>query len=261
MKRNEALISGAFALVFSVVAALLCSCEAKPAPDSGFLDNSERMSHDERLPVQRVWKDPDVKMLDYDKIIVRDVRVDWQIERNKRERRNYRNRLGLEEGDVRDFADYTRDSFKKAIEKGPCRLKLAESPGPGTLALEMAFVKVVQGKPLICAAKTASSFTFIGACMTPVKFAAKGLTDNGGQVSLAIEGRLVDSVSGKTVAMFAQRSKQCTAVLNLEDYTCYGNLHEIVDSFAAKFTEIMDKRPLETGEKVEGGQQLKFINL
>jgi len=242
------------------LAILLGGCEAKQAPDSGFLTDASKMSHDDRLPVQRVWKDPAVKMLAYDKIIVKDVKTNWQIEKSKREKRNLRNMMGFEEEDIADFAVYTRDAFKKAIEKTPCRLKLVEQSGPGTLVLELAFVKIVQGKPLANAAKTASSFTPIGACLVPVKFAAKAFTDSPGQASLAFEGRLVDSVSGQTVAMFAERSKQCTAVLNFDDFTSYGNLKDIVDSWAAKFVEIINKRPLETNEKIEGGQQLKFIN-
>ena len=242
------------------IAALLCGCEAKQAPDSGFLQNPELMKHDDRLPVNRLWKDPDVKILDYDKLIVRPVRSDMQIDRTKREKRNYRNILGLEDSDVAEFAVYVQESFKKAVRKGPCRLKLVEEPGAGTLALEMSFVKIVQSKPVANAGKTALSATPVGACLVPVKFLAKGMTDSAAQSSLAIEGRLVDSVSGHTVAMFAQRSKQCTAVLNVEDFTSYGNLKDIVDAWSERFVEIVNKRPLETGEKIEGGQQVKLIN-
>ncbi len=251
----------AFAVSSSLaLAALLCSCEAKQAPDSGFLQNPELMKKDARLPVNRLWKDPDVKMAAYERIIVRPVRTDMQIERSRRESRNYRNMMGLEESDVAEFADYVQSSFKKAIAKGPCRLALVEEPGPGTLALEMSFVKIVQSKPVANAGKTALSATPVGACFIPLKFLAKGMTDSPGQSSLAIEGRLVDSVTGQTVAMFAQRSKQCTAVLNVEDFTSYGNLKDISDAWAAKFAEIMDKRPLETGVSIDGGQQVKFIN-
>ncbi len=248
------------AMLAALAAVILSGCEAKPAPDTGFIDDAGKMSHNESLPVQRIWKDPDVKMLDYDKIIVKEVRTNWQLEKSRKEKRNLRNLLGMEKDDVAEFAKYTQDSFKKAIEKGPCRLKLVEQAGPGTLSLELSFSKIVQGKPVASAAKTASSFTPIGACLIPVKFAAKGMTDGGGQASLAMEGQLVDSATGKTVATFAQRSKQCTAVLNFEDFSTYGNLEQIVDAWAAKFVEIVNKRPLETNEKIEGGQQVKFIN-
>lgn len=244
-----------------LLAALLCSCEAPQAPDSGFLKNPELMKKDAKLPVNRYWKDPDVKMESYDKIMILPVKTDMQIDRSRRESRNYRNLIGLEDSDVSEFADYTREAFRKAVDKGPCRLKLAEAPGPGVLALELSFVKIVQSKPVANAGKTALSATPIGACFIPVKFLAKGVTDSPGQSSLAIEGRLNDSASGCTVAMFAQRSKQCTAVLNVEDFTSYGNLKDIVDAWAAKFAEIMDKRPLETGAAIESsGQKVKFIN-
>ena len=60
--------------------------------------------------------------------------------------------------------------------------------------------------------------------------------------------------------MFAQRSKQCTAVLNFEDFSTYGNLQQIVDKWAEKFVEIANKRPLETGTKIETESNLTFIN-
>jgi len=253
--KTAALLAAASALL------PLCSCETtKEAPDSGFLSNPELMKKDDRVPIQKVWRDPQAKLDKYTKILVQPVRTNLQGERSRREERNLRNKLGLEGEDVADFAKYTEDSFKKAIQKGPCRLELAEKPGPDVMALEMSFVKIVQAKPVANAGKTAWSCTPIGACFVPLKYAAKGMTDNGGQSSLAIEGRIVDSQTGHVLAMFAQRSKQCAAVLNVEDFSSYGNLQQIVDAWAAKFVEVVNKRPFETGEKIEANNQWKFIN-
>jgi hypothetical protein len=252
----------ATSLVSCVSAALLlCGCESsKPVPNSGFLKNPELMKPNQTVGVQRVWKDPSAKMLSYDKIIVRPVRTDFMVERTDREKRNIRSIMGVEKDDVAEFAKYTENAFKKTIAKGPCRLKLAEEPGPGTLALEIAFVKIVPAKPFVNAAKTVLSCNPIGACFIPIKYAAKGMTDSPAQASLAIEGRIVDSETGDILVMFAQRNKELTAILNVQDFSAYGNLEEIVDNWAKKFVEAANKRPLETGEKIEADSNFTIIN-
>ena len=60
----------------------------------------------------------------------------------------------------------------------------------------------------------------------------------------------MDGVSKKVVATFADREKRESAVVNLKDFSAYGNLEQIGDQWASQFVEILDKHPLETGAKV-----------
>ncbi|RLD12030.1 MAG: hypothetical protein DRI44_02095 [Chlamydiae bacterium] len=46
------------------------------------------------------------------------------------------------------FADYTAEALKKAVKEDD-KLKLVNKPGPNTIILELALVKVVPGKPIL----------------------------------------------------------------------------------------------------------------
>jgi len=170
--------------------------------------------------------------------------------------------LDEEKQDMADFAKYTEDAFKKAIKEDPNkRFQLVDKPGPNTLVLEIALVKVVPGKPIKGALKNAANLTPIGAIIMPLKMGKQGYTDSPGQASVAIEGRLTDSRTGEYFAMFADRRKQKTAVFNANDFTAYGNLRQIVDEWANGFVIISNKRPLETGEKYEDNSSpINIIN-
>ena len=63
------------ALLLALVAAECSAMKAKPAADSGFLAEPEKMEeHRERAPFHRMWSDPDFTPLDYDSILVAPVK-------------------------------------------------------------------------------------------------------------------------------------------------------------------------------------------
>lgn len=245
-------VSKFFALaVFSTVL-YGCGNQADPVRNSGFLPSADLMHKNDLVPVQRVWKNPKMKNTDYNKIVVMPINTSHQLPQTDTEKNNIRSMLDAEKQDMIDFAQYTEEAFKKAIrEDKNNRFQLVEQAGPNTLVLELAIVKAVPGKPIIGALKNASNLTPIGAIIMPIKMAKQGYTESSMQASVAIEGRLTDSQTGEYFAMFADRRKQKTAVFNANDFTAYGNLRQIVDLWASGFVTALNKRPLETGAKIE----------
>ena len=239
-----------------------CGNQADPVRNSGFLPSASLMHKTDVVPVQRVWKNPKLKNADYTKIIVKPVNTNYQLPKTDKENNNIRTMLDEENQDMADFAKYTEEAFKKAIQEDKNKkFQLVTQPGPHTLVLELALVKVVPGKPVIGALKNAANLTPIGAMIMPLKMGKQGYTDSPMQASVAIEGRLTDSLTGEYFVMFADRRKQKTAVFNANDFTAYGNLRQIVDSWANGFVTAANKRPLETGEKYEDNSSpINIIN-
>lgn len=220
-----------------------------------FIEDSGKLHHDDRLPVDKVWKDPSVSLLSYDRIMIKDVRTDLQLDKTWLQRNNMRALAGLEDEDIKELAAYMTDSFRNAIRSSKCRMTLADKPGPKTVVLEMAIVKVVHDNPALNTAVTAGAAVIkpISICLIPVKSVAGKAADSPLRSSIAVEGKVTDSISGKTIAMFELKGKEDTALLDLKKYTsAYGNVRAIIDRWPPMLVEVINKRPLETGEKVAG---------
>jgi len=247
------------------VLGVLAGCESEPAKPSGFVEKPEMMKSYDLLPVQKAWVDPNLKNADYDEVLIRPVFTKGQLANSGMEDANVRTWLEQENNDIKDFAKYTENAFRKAV-RGSKKFKLVDKAGPKTLVLELALVKVVPGKPGVGAAKNLAapvvgSFRAMAFVMAPVRAGAGAASDSPMQASVAIEGRLRDGLTNKVVATFADREKQTSAVFNLKDFRAYGNLEQIVDEWAAQFVEVLEKRPLKTGVKVEKrARGLKLFN-
>ncbi len=260
------LSSAKFAIAGILAASILLSgCQSEPLKPAGFAAHPEMMKHCDLIPLDKVWKDPDFKASNYDSIMVVPVFTKNQLDKTWMEESNIRTFLDQENQDVKDFALYTQTAFMKAVQNSK-NYKLADKPGPKTLIFELALVKIVPGKPVLGAAKNLATpiiapFRLMALAVAPARAAVSSQTDSPMQASVAIEGNIRDSMTKKVVASFADREKQTSAVFNFQDFSAYGNLHQIVDEWAREFMEIMDKRPLETGRKVETERSnLKLIN-
>jgi len=222
---------------------------ANPAEEqTKFIPDPKRLrSLDEDAPVNKIWKDPQVNIFQYDRIIVMPVRLDEQLKRSWMERNNVRNWMDKDPQDFAEFARYTEHAYKEAIYKDK-RLSLAAKPDPKTLILEVALVKIVPGKPILSGIRNITNFTIIGLIFLPLKTGASTTLDMATQSSVAMEAILRDSETRKVVAIFADREKQKTAVFSTRDFTAYGNLRQIADDWAKTFVKMMNKqkaRPFE----------------
>lgn len=207
-----------------------------------FLPDPKRMSAmDEDGPINKIWRDPESDILSYDRIIVMPVSLDYQFPRTWMERNNVRYWMDKDQQDFSEFARYTERAYKKAIYKDK-RLSLAGRPGPKTLILEVALVKIVPGKPILGGIRNITNFTIIGLILLPLKTGASTTLDMATHSSVAMEAKLRDSETGKLLAMYADREKQKTAIFSTRDFTAYGNLRQIADSWAENFVKMMNKK-------------------
>ena len=232
--------------VFIIVTALMfaggCHRAAPAEAQTKFLPEPRRMrSLDEDAAINKIWKDPQVNIFQYDRIIVVPVRTDEHLERSWMERNNVRYWMDKDSQDFAEFARYTEHAYKEAIYKDK-RLKLAGKPGPKTLILEIALVKIVPGKPILGGIKNITNFTIIGLILLPLKTAASTTLDMSTQASVAMEAILRDSETREVLAIFADREKQKSAIFSTRDFTAYGNLRQIADEWAKTFVKMMNKQ-------------------
>ena len=208
-------------LAVSLIA--MCGCRTPPEPEKKIvtLKHPELLKKYDMIPVHKAWKDPKVDLGKYDKIIVERVEVPEGIKLTELEKTNLDSVLGVHAVQVRKFANYTADAFKKAIQADP-RLQLATQPGPNTMILKLALVKVVPGKPMLGILRNVpipvGKASFI---ITPAIKVVGGAVDEL-QSSVSIEGELLDSQTRRVIAMFADKEKETSAVINTALMTSYG---------------------------------------
>jgi uncharacterized protein DUF3313 len=251
MKKEFAIIA-----FFSLgIAFFLFGCQADPADKVVFLKHPEMMKKYDFLPFQKAWKDSNVNLKSYNKIIVEPVYTAKRIKKNEIESTNLDSLLGAEKEKALAFIDYTENAFKKAIDEDT-RLQLVTKPGPNTMILQLALVKVVPGKPILGAFKNIP-VSKIGFIITPATSAVGGSVDGPLQSSVAIEGRFLDSQSKKVIAKFADREKETTALFNAKDFSAYGTPKQIVDEWAKLVVKCLNREP---GEKIKEPSNIKLIN-
>lgn len=251
-------ISFLFQPMLALLWIVFSGCKASPVEPAGFAAYPDMMKQYDLIPGDKIWKDPNVKLSDYDKIIVMPVFTEKQLDRTWMERQNIRTWLNNEDQDVKDFAKYTEEAFKKALQESK-KFKLATEPGPNTMILELALVKIVPGKPILGVLGNISNLSPIGFLLMPIKVSINASTDSPMQASVAIEGNIRDSQSKKVIACFADNEKQSVAIFNFNDFTAYGNLRDIINEWTRQFIEVLEKRPLVTGEKIERRSPVKTI--
>lgn len=257
-KRSAAFIALSV-LGAAAIALLGYACSADPHEVTNFVPHKELLKKYDVIPLDGVWKNPAVGNKKYDSVMVAPVFTkDAFAQRSWMERNNIRTWMDDEDKDVAQFAQYTHKAFEKAIS-GCKRMKLVDKPGPNTLLLELSLVKVVPGKPVMGAIGNLSSLTPVGLILLPVKVGANAAADSPMKSSVAIEGVIRDSMSKTVVATFVDRQKETAAFFNADDFTAYGNLENIVDEWAKIFAECVDKRPLATGEKIEGPDKVQGV--
>ncbi len=250
----------------AALAIVLASCSSEPEK-TVFVENDKKLEHDDRVPVKRFWKDPSAVLSNYDKIIISDVRTDLQLEKSWMEHSGASAVIGSEDKDLKELAAYMKNSFTKTIEKGPCRMKLVKDKGPNTVTLELAIVKVVADKPIIAAGTSVGLAVFkpISLCLIPVRSVVSHETHSPMNAYIAIEGKILDSQTGKELVLFATDAQSQGTLLDLNKYTSlYGNVRDIIDKWGAQLVEVINTKPLETGNKakeiVPGQHNYSIIN-
>src|SRR5579862_4569368 len=130
------------------LALLTFGCRARPAPDSGFLQDPNLMKADSAVPFNRMYTNPKYLSKNFSEIYVAPVNTDYVMAENLWEKATL---AEVNKSDVKKnvemLADYQRNAFIKACENDPNKkFKVVEKPGPNTLILETAIVQLVPSK-------------------------------------------------------------------------------------------------------------------
>jgi len=226
--------------LFVLLAGLLSACEttnkilkADPAPDSGFLEGPERMAENRaRAPFNRMWADPSFSAANYATLFVAPVNIDHVLEENRWARTNLR-QFRIEKDLASIAVDFREKVIEEFEESDDNRLKVVEMPGDDTAILELAITELVPGKAFIGAVGVASW----GAPL-PIGIPAGAVASFADDGWMAIEGRVRDAKSGEVLAMFADREKGKTRILDLEAATWYGHARESMQDWAEQLVRL-----------------------
>jgi hypothetical protein len=229
-------------------------CKAKPAEgQTDFIPKDKQAKLKDGKLVNKSWAKDGLDITKYNKVIVVPVFTEHQLERSWLERNNERSLIGSDQKDLEDFAKYIENAFKKAIKKST-KIKLATKPGPNTLILELAAVKVVPGKPIFQGIGNVTNLTPFGLILMPFKTTAQATSDSSLQSSVAVEGIIRNSETKEPIVIFADRKKQKSAIFNVNDFRAYSNLKQIVDKWADQFVHVM-----ETGSGEGAKEHMIFV--
>src|SRR5262245_2412853 len=227
-------IHAPIALVLAAMCAMACAMlKAGPAPDSGFLDEPQRMTeHRERAPFNRLWVEEGLDLSKYDSLVVASVNTEHVIAKSTWARMNVRY-LAFDDdlaGVAAEFRQTVIDAFRGDSTN---HLQTIDEPGEKSLILELAITELVPSKAFLATiglAAWAAPLEVgvpVGAAAT---FAETGW--------IAIEGRVRDAATGKAVAMFADREQSKIRVIDVQSLSWYGNAHESMRDWAGQFVQL-----------------------
>lgn len=217
--------------------------KAKPARPAGFLMNPEQMQpHPTETPFHyaahsksrevhaRAAKKSEIYVAPVDTRGLRRIQRTWTRTTYSVTRR---------ERPVEELANQMRLEFSQAfIDSDQPRYRVVRKPGENSVSLELALVELDPTSVTGNAAKTLGNYF-----LTPlVGLATYGRTAG----AIAIEGRLVNSVTGEVVFQFADREGDKFTLFSVKNYTAYGFIDEIIEDWAEQFELFTRTRTVES---------------
>ncbi len=220
-----------------------------PAPMTDFLPDHDKLRVQKAdCPVNRFWTAPGVKWDSYNKIIVSRVDTSRLMKQSWWAQVNTRELVSDPRKDCETIARYTENSFMSAIlHDKKKRFMLVSAPGEHTLYLELAVVELVPSKPFLNAVENTAGFFIPGF----------GLLTMANKGSVAIEGKIVDSATGKIICMYTDREVGDGAVIDLASLTWYRHAEIIIDHWSKEFVEIANSP--KGLEGVKEGMNIKAV--
>jgi hypothetical protein len=206
--------------------------KAKPSQGAGFVP-VDQMSKREDLPFNKVWVQAGVDFKAYRTVYIKPVNTKYLLQANWWQQ-NFRQDDYA--NDVQNVANYMRQKFIEAFQNDPNqRFKVLQKPQRGSLTIELALTELVPSNVVLEAAGYAPEGIGLG-----VKVVERA---TGADSTVAFEARIVDSKTGKILAMAADREAEQIAPVNLRGLTWYGVAHGIIDTWAQQFVDIANKQP------------------
>jgi hypothetical protein len=202
--------------------------KAKPAPDSGFLEEPERMAeHRERFPFDRAWVQDGFRVGDYHSVIVAPVNTDHALARSTWAKINVRE-FSVEQ-DLADVAKEFQQIVVDTLRNSPDNhFAVVDPPGDAqTLVLELAITELVPSKAFLA---TIGLAAWAAPLEVGVPVGAAAAFAQSGW--MAIEGRVRVGENGPVVVMFADREQAKMRVVDVQALTWYGHAHESMRDWA-----------------------------
>jgi len=211
--------------------------KAKPVKDNTDFVEESMMRPRGDLPFNRVWKASKVKNSDYSEIYIAPVNTEYLRQTSWWNKSNV---VEIQD-DIDELAFKMRSKIRKAFwDSSTNRFRPVFKPGPKTLVLELAITELVPNKAglkiLLSAAGPASG-------LLAVSFASGAIKHVGLKSSIAMEVRIRDGGDGAIVAMYADREQEKGSIVNVRNYTWYGQIELIMDEWADQLVKVLNKGP------------------
>lgn len=138
------------------------------------------------------------------------------------------------ERDVVRLASYMQYALIRDIQRYPGnRFAIVSNPGPRTLIIELALVRLNPAKAPINSIFNAADFAAPGV----------GLLTFLGSGNIAIEGRLRDGANGKIIAMFEDRRSDIFSIGDVRSYTWYSGAIKNIDDWTRQGSDFLHAPP------------------
>ena len=186
-------------LIFLCIVVLLTGCSTKGnVQDTGYLEQSERMTKSDKYPFNRQWFDTNVDWGAFDKVYISTVNIDHLKHLSWWQKASLNSDLN---SSAEQLAVYTRGQFEDAFRNSNGRFTVVSAPGPDVLVIELAIVELVPTKAWL------NTIEFAGVFMA----FDKGFT--------AIESRMRDGGSGEVIATITDGESGRNTVFSTNDFT------------------------------------------
>ena len=216
-------------IILAIFLLSLCACAGKDAGSAPDAFNSAdhflgadygRLQEIPELKGGLGWRKADFRPAEYSAMFIEPV-VLWRAEDMAKE-------SGLEMDDLEILAGYFRDVLAKVPDG--TTMKLADGPGPGVIGVRAAITDVESSSPV---SNFMTSVVPVGILFSLGKKAVTGQAAGVGRC--AMEMRFVDSVSGETLALFADT--KVGRKYDTSGFTSTGQSEEAMDEWAALLKE------------------------
>lgn len=207
--------------------------KAPPAVGAGFVP-MQQLANDPHLPFNKAWIKPGVEWRLYSTIYIAPVNTDYLLRANWWQETIRADQMRQ---DVQNMATFMRTELITAFQNDPRhRLRVVVSPEKGSLTLAMAITELVPGHVLLNIIKFAGPYGS-GLAATALERGTEA------QSTVGFEARVIDTDTGQTLAMFADREYATARPIDFKGFTWYGNAEDIVREWAKQFVEIANRRP------------------
>lgn len=227
--------------------------KARPVALSPFFEQpSLAQDASEQLGFQKAWTTPDPRVLTSGrakrKLYIAPVTLEY-LRRVNRAFASGEVAWGGVRRQEMDVAMRLRDEFVAAFRRSPAPYyRLVSQPGKDTLTLRLAVIELNPTSPKGNAVVTVLKFV-----VTPVVGLAAYFTKG----NMAIEGKVVDSSSGRAYFQFADNESDKLTFINVRDYQPYGHAVNTMHYWARQF-ELMTRSPRGWKVKDSGSVTLRL---